>query len=310
MLFDNTNDYFIFEIKYNPIKEGKTKLFCPIFINKNKDKCKIIYNGKEYKLTENFEDIENNYKPNPIKIQLRTNNSIKDISFMFCECKTLLSVKNNSKLDNSNIIIKNETFSCSSYDNSSEKSINSNGTEKSENFYPLNSTISSIPLISITSNTTETNNIFNNESNQIFCNVTNARSMFQGCFLLKSLPDLSKWIVKNVTNMHSMFHGCYSLKFIADISTWDTSNVNDMNSMFDKCYSLQSLPDISKWNTERVRDMGYMCNKCHSLKSLPDIAKWNTKNVKDMGFMFNHCSSLVALPNISKFDMKEVTKID
>ena len=36
-----------FEIIYN-INQDKTKIFDNKFINKNKDKCKIIYKNKEY----------------------------------------------------------------------------------------------------------------------------------------------------------------------------------------------------------------------------------------------------------------------
>ena len=43
-----------------------------------------------------------------------------------------------------------------------------------------------------------------------------------------------------------MFDECYSLSSLSDISKLNTSNVTDMSYMFIGCHSLLSLPDISK----------------------------------------------------------------
>ena len=50
----------------------------------------------------------------------------------------------------------------------------------------------------------------------------------------------------DVTNMKSMFDGCKSLLSLPDISKWETQNVINMSYMFQSCESLSSLPDISK----------------------------------------------------------------
>ena len=47
-------------------------------------------------------------------------------------------------------------------------------------------------------------------------NVTDMRSMFEGCSSLSNLPDISKWNTNNVTNMSSMFYGCSKLLIIPD----------------------------------------------------------------------------------------------
>jgi surface protein len=52
--------------------------------------------------------------------------------------------------------------------------------------------------------------------------------------------------------MRDMFNGCKLLKFIPDISKWDISKVTDISGMFSACESLLSLPDISIWNTSNV----------------------------------------------------------
>ena len=140
-------------------------------------------------------------------------------------------------------------------------------------------------------------------------NVTYMYSMFYCCKSLKSLPDISKWNTSNVINMSGMFEGCSNLRNLPDISRWNTSNVTNMSWMFCRCNKLKSLPDISKWDTIDVTDMEGMFNECSSLESLPDISKWDTSKVTNMGSMFNGCNSLKSLPDISKWDTGKVTNM-
>ena len=58
---DNNKKNIYFEIIYK-LNKNRTKIFNYWFIDKNKNKCKIIYKNKEYELKEYFEDIDNNYK--------------------------------------------------------------------------------------------------------------------------------------------------------------------------------------------------------------------------------------------------------
>ena len=134
MSLGNGKDYILFELEYKASTKGETKIFDESFVNKNKDKCKIIYKKQEYELTENFEDIDNNHN-NLIKFQIRINNNIKDISCMFYECKSLLSIRDIKELDGSNII--NESLNDYNSNISNEKSNNLNNTEKSEILHGL-----------------------------------------------------------------------------------------------------------------------------------------------------------------------------
>ena len=87
MSLNNNQDYITYELKYNATNGSKIKLFGSKFVNKNKDKCKIIYNEQEYDLMDYFK-FDNNYNhSDSIKFQLRINNNITDISYMFYECK-------------------------------------------------------------------------------------------------------------------------------------------------------------------------------------------------------------------------------
>ena len=137
-------------------------------------------------------------------------------------------------------------------------------------------------------------------------NVNNLSGMFQSCFSLKDLPDISSFDTSNVNNMSNMFSGCSSLTYLPDISKWDTSNVLDMSFIFSSCCSLASLPDISKWVTQNVNNLSGMFQVCSSLESLPDISKWETKNVNNMSWIFSQCSELKALPDISKWNTENV----
>ena len=46
MSLNNNQDYVTFELEYKATNGSKIKLFGPRFVNKNKDKFKIIYNEK------------------------------------------------------------------------------------------------------------------------------------------------------------------------------------------------------------------------------------------------------------------------
>ena len=87
MSLNNNQDYITFELEYKAIIYNYIQLFDYRFVNKNKDKCKIIYNEKEYDLMTYF-TLDNNYNHNDsIKIQLKINNNITDISYMFSFCR-------------------------------------------------------------------------------------------------------------------------------------------------------------------------------------------------------------------------------
>ena len=149
MSIDNNFDFFIFELKYKVIFHRLIKLFDYRFVNNNRDKCKIIYNGEEKIFTEYFL-FDNNYNnDNSFKIILRIDNNITDLSYMFYNCKELLSIRD-IELDNYNIADVNQSFSGFNSNNSSEKSNYSNLTDKSEKIYNddlIQSTIKKIHIL-------------------------------------------------------------------------------------------------------------------------------------------------------------------
>ena len=50
VLLNNKQDYATFELEYEAKKDNLIKIFGSWLVKRNKDKCKIIYNEKEYDL--------------------------------------------------------------------------------------------------------------------------------------------------------------------------------------------------------------------------------------------------------------------
>ena len=269
----NINEITI-QYKIKNIKNTKIiRIFGDEFVKNNKDKCKIIKNGKVLELCSHINININQLNNNEIyEIKIMGINNITNLSRMFAseyeDEIQLLSLTDISKWNTKNV------------------------TNMSDMFYGCSSLLS-LPDISK----------LNTQ------NVTNMNYMFYRCSSLTSLPDISKWNIQNVANIAGMFSDCSSLSSLPDISKWNTQKVINMKGIFCGCSSLLSLPDISKWNTQNIIDMSYMFYECSSLLSLPDISKWNTQNIIDMSYMFYHCSSLLSLADISQWNTQNVKNI-
>ena len=287
-------------------------LFGDDFVKNNKDKCKIIFNGKEYDLDNSFNFDINNYIFNNdiFEIKLKGITKITNMKSMFEGASSLLNIPDISKWDTSNVKDMSSMFKGCKY-------------------------LKSIPDISFlkTAHVTNMSYMFGgccklvslpDISNWNTMNVTCMDYLFAGCSSLISFPDLSKWNTSNVVSMASIFgsfkslfssykrhfiykkeimiesNSCSNIKFLPNIAKWDTSKVKYMQNMFKGCSKLESLPDLYIWNTLNVINMSGMFSECSSLSSLPDISKWNTLNVIDMSDMFNYCKSLKNLPKFKK----------
>ena len=79
------------------------RIFGKNFVKKNKNKCKIIFNNKKYKLKEYFNSINNNYiyylgKIKEIKLKLIGITTVTNMKEMFYGCYYLSSVSESSEL--------------------------------------------------------------------------------------------------------------------------------------------------------------------------------------------------------------------
>ena len=112
-MYNRTNKNEI-DLIYNiPNNEKEIKIFGSDFVSKNKDLCKIIYDNKEYDLTEKFGC--NDIKDNILKIKLEGINNVSDLSFMFEGCSSLESLAEISNWKTNYVINMNNMFNgCSS----------------------------------------------------------------------------------------------------------------------------------------------------------------------------------------------------
>ena len=94
---DNINEELKIEMKSKFGEEmSKNKLFGERFVKNNKNNCKIVINGKEKELVS-FYDIERLKENGILEIKLKGINNIKDMSYMFCGCLSLISLPDISK---------------------------------------------------------------------------------------------------------------------------------------------------------------------------------------------------------------------
>ena len=83
----------------------KIKIFDANFVSINKDRYKIIYNKKEYKLKEMLDIKKNN--EDKLEIKLKGELVSKHLNEMLFGCNTLFSLPNISKWNKNNKIYKN-----------------------------------------------------------------------------------------------------------------------------------------------------------------------------------------------------------
>ena len=95
-IFNNDEITLIYKKDNN---ENKIKIFDSVFVQNNKDICKIIYDNKEIEL-----------KKEKIEIKLKGFKNIINANKMFFNCKALISIPDINKWDLSNVTDKNEMF--------------------------------------------------------------------------------------------------------------------------------------------------------------------------------------------------------
>ena len=285
----SSNYNYALEIKYKIYNSQNMRIFGEKFVENNSDKCILVINDNEQNLcSEISTDIFNLEGNNNLKIKLIFKGDITDMSYMFSDCDSLLSIYNFSDFDTSKVVKMNHMFSgckllltlpdISNWDISNVTTISS--------MFCGCKLLESIPDISKW-NTSK---------------VTDMSYLFSGCESLTSLPDISLWNTNNVINIASIFENCISLTNVPDISKWNTAKVNKMSGIFCNCSLLESVPDISKWNANNVTHTNEMFYDCLSLKKVPDISKWNGSNIKYKENMFDGCSSLLSIPDTTKWN--------
>ena len=88
-------------IIYDINEDENINIFGYEFVKKNRNKCKMIIDNKEYKLTSKYNAISNNN--NNLNIKLKGINNVTDMSYMFYKCSSLLSLPD---ISNWNIMLR------------------------------------------------------------------------------------------------------------------------------------------------------------------------------------------------------------
>ena len=170
------------------------KLFGYKFVKENRNFCRIIHEGKKYKLKEYFK----NYSKDILIIKLKYINYIRSIKYMFHKCSTLLSVPDINKIN----INKFNDLSFMFYNcqllSSLPKDISQWDTSNIAHMYFMFyncKSLTSLPDISK-------------------WNLNNIRSidcMFCNCISLSFIPDIYKWNIKKTVYAGNIFEECFSM---------------------------------------------------------------------------------------------------
>ena len=157
------------------IKEGnKIKIFGEEFVKNNKNICKMIIDNKEYEIAERY-NIKSK-KINKLKIKLGGINNVNNMSYMYFECSSLLSLPDISNWNTNNVNNMSGMFSYCLFLSSLPdiSKWNTNNVNDMSDMFSGCSSLSSLPDI----------------SKWIINNVNNMSGMFSECSSLSSLPDI------------------------------------------------------------------------------------------------------------------------
>ena len=83
---NNREINIIYDIKRD---DREIRILGDYFVMNNRDKCKMIIDNKEYEIKKKY-DVNNN--KNKLNIILKGINNVTDMSFMFNECSSLISL--------------------------------------------------------------------------------------------------------------------------------------------------------------------------------------------------------------------------
>ena len=263
--YENKYKYAFLKIIYSVnedinAKEKDYQIFGKIFVENNKDKISLVINGVESPLVETIK-INDTDKSIEVALINKPYNSIEDLSYMFCNCKSesikIIEIKNSETFLISVINISNMFNNCSY--------------------------LKDIDL-----------HFFH-----IFENVLIIDSLFSGCKELENILNLTHLNTTSVTKMDRIFNSCNKLTKIDDIYKFNTDNVESFDEMFKDCSLLEELPkDISDWKMGKAKSFIKMFKGCSSLKEIPYIKGWEGLKVQNVERMFEGCSALKKLPNI------------
>ena len=222
------------------------RLFNIHFIERNKNKCKIIIGGIEREIADNISIKK--LKKYGIKTTDKTfevilkGETTDDMSYMFYYCNNLIKV-DLSSFNTQNVTNISYMFSgCTNLVKVDLSSFNTQNVKDMSSIFSCCTNLSKVDLSS-----------FNTQ------NVKNMSSMFYYCNNLSKI-DLSLFNTQNVANMSYMFSGCINLSRV-DLSLFNTQNTTEMFCMFSECKNL-SLIKIQRKDFSKIKKKSRNAKLC------------------------------------------------
>ena len=322
---------YLLILKYKPNEknEEKMKILDSRFIIKNINNCKIIYKNKKYELKEYFEDIDINYSHKDlIKIKMIFMRDNIDMSYMFYNCKSLISISDMSNLTNFNIKDVRYMFhGCQSSIELPDFYI-TNILLHFNNFeliYKIDKT--SKGKLKILGTTFINNNQFKGEIiynkhrfdlKEYFEDFDDNDNKTDKIKLLLCLDD-------NIHDISYLFYKCDSLISIKDIYELDNNIENNESNENDEFNTIieSSINDIISDSDKLDNFYGDTIQELLSIPIIVDkknILKENEKIKKNylikfngltnMSHIFEGCQSLISLPDLSIWNTTNVNKMN
>ena len=242
--------HMLYRLDKDLLKDNKyIVLFGEDYIKRLKKKCNVIINEKEYETgteidVKKFEKYIINEKLENLEVILKEE-PLKDISFMFAGCKSLIEV-NLLSFNTQNVT--NLSYMFAGCENLIKLHLSTFNTKNVTNMSSMFAACKSLTELDLSS--------FNTK------NVTDMSCMFAGCKNLIKL-DLSSFNTQNTTNISNIFSGCVSLTKV-NLSSFNTQNVISMSCMFAGCQNLIKL-DLSSFNTQNITKKSYIFAGCDNL---------------------------------------------
>ena len=208
--------------------------------------CKCTEMTNFFKIPENMLQKKNNQienismlfngcrKVEEINTKNWVTNNVKDMSYLFNRCLSLIKIKDIKDLPTINVENMCGMFNCCkalndtlsitkwNFEKVKDMSIIFQGCEK----------LNTIELGTAKWNSTE---------------LLDISGMFSKCKDLKNIKNLSNFKVDKVTKMIGLFNECRTLKSFPDLKKWNVANVTDIRGMFYSCEQLISVKGIENW---------------------------------------------------------------
>ena len=218
---------------------GVLKIFGEQFVKNNKDKCKLILvdNEKDEEFEHDlcaFLDLSFINKINSgrplFKLFLVQTDYFYDLSFMFMDCFTLMSVEGLNTLYYDQVInMKSMFHSCYLLQEVIMERINT-------------SQVKDMPFMFEKCTSLE----YLNLSGWNASIVRTMKAMFESCTKLEEIEGLEDWDLSSLKDASFLFNFCKRLTQFSGVTKWKTTSITDMSYMFKGLENIKVFPHISK----------------------------------------------------------------